>query len=188
MAYRDIAGRHRWSWLEESVSITTTAAAPTTAITTADFMYFGRLRPNSANTLLTPDFVPWNAMRDDFMRTSPTRLPIGPPTKYSVWENTIYWYPIPDAVYTYSMQYWKQPPDLFSDGDVPLIREKDRDVLVFGALAYAALRDNDMPRMATFQNQYEGMIAKMWRLDNLEQSETTRKIAMPKSYGGIYGD
>lgn len=59
-------------------------------------------------------------------------------------------------------------------------------MLVFGALWLAMLRDKDYALSQNHQNTYEGMIAKMARKDRLRQSETPRKIPLPRSYGGMY--
>lgn len=187
MAYRDLIKRHRWSWLEESTTVTTTAGQVSTSLSgVTDLMEFGRLRRASATTSVDPEYIDWNEWSKDFHRNVASQLPQGTPTKYSYWEGVIYWDKTPDATYTYTLYYWKRPVDLSADADVPLIPEQERDVLVFGALYYAALRDNDLPRMNQYQQLYEGMVAQMWRSDNLKQKQTPRKIRMPRSYGGSY--
>jgi hypothetical protein len=187
MAYRDLASRHRWTWLEESAAVTTTAGSATTALSSVtDLMEFGRIRVNATNTWIDPEYVDWNEWLDDYMRDAAILLPSGPPTKFSIWENVIYWDTIPDQTYSYTLFYWKRPPELVIDATEPLVPTADRDVLVFGALYYAALRDNDMGRAQQYQALYEGMAAKMRRLDKMRTKQSPQKIPMPRSYGSTY--
>lgn len=188
IAYRDLATRHKWTFLETSAAITTTATVATTSLAPTRFMEFGRLRPDSAITTTTPEYIPWNLYDSDslYTRYSEQNMASGIPTQFSIYDGNIYWNPIPDQVYTYELFYWEYPVELSADGDVPAIPEPDRDVLVFGALKYLALRDNDLQRMQLYQDQYEGMLAKMWAQDKQRQRHSPRKIPLPKSYGNRY--
>ncbi len=187
-AYRDIASRHKWTWLETSDAVTTTAAQATTAFAPTRFMDFGRLRPNSSITVREPEYVPWHLYDREslFSRRAEQNMSSGIPRQFSIYNGTIYWNPIPDNTYTYELFYWQYPADLSADADVPLIPEPERDVLVYGALKYLALRDNDLNRMQMYQDQFEGMVSKMWAQDKQRQRQTPRRIPLPASYGGLY--
>lgn len=187
MAYRDIVSRHRWPWLEASTGVTATAGAVTSASVPADLQFAGRMRPATSATSVEPGFIPWNEYSAQFHRIAPASMTSGVPTGWSLFGNTFYWNMIPSATYSYTFYYWKQPVDLSGDSDVPLIPEKDRDLLVMGALKFASLRDNDMQRYGVFEGQFEGMLAKSWRSTRLAQAESPRKVPMPASYGGAFG-
>ena len=56
--YRDILNRHRWSWNQSTSTLTLTAATNSATLLQTSYIYFGRLRPTTMNTL-EPAYVEW---------------------------------------------------------------------------------------------------------------------------------
>lgn len=183
--YRDVASRWRWPWMQSSVAVATTPGLASTTISTAVDQW-GRLRPNEAG-LVVPQFVDWHSFNNDFIVVAPADLGSGMPSVYSISGSKIYWNPIPDDIYAYTAECWITPTDLSASGDEPLIPAADRDVLIAGACKLAAMRDKDWAAVKVWEDQYEGMIAKMKTKANLRQTETPRRVPMPEEYGGIFG-
>lgn len=183
--YRDIASRYRWTWTQDSISVSTTADQATTTLSTS-IDHWGRLRP-AEEGLTVPQFVDWHSFNNDFIVIAEADLDSGVPLFYSLWDSKIYWNPIPDDTYSYTAECWIVPTDLSADANEPLIPATDRDVLVMGACMHAATRDKDWTAAAYWQGQYEGMIAKMKAKTNMRQTETPRRVPMPEEYGGMFG-
>lgn len=183
-AYRDIASRYRWAWTEGSEALTTTASQGYTLVPPA-LDYFGRLRPGEAG-LDEPRFVDWHGFNETFLTLATDELAEGVPEVYSLYNELIYWYPVPIDTFSYIGEGWIVPDDLSADADEPLIPPTDRDVLVMGGLKYAAMRDKDLNMYNTYSAEFEGMVNKMKRKTNLRQTETPRRIAMPYDYRGAY--
>lgn len=184
-AYRDIASRARWAWTQASIAVATTPGQPFVTLSSS-IDYWGRLRPAESGVVV-PQFVDWQGFNNDFIVVAPDDLADGMPSYYSLWNDAIYFNPVPDDVYQYTAECWATPVDLSADTDEPQIMQTDRAVLVVGALKHASARDKDWNAYSRWENQYEGMVAKMRAKSNMKQTETPRRIPMPEEYGGVFG-
>lgn len=119
IAYRDCASRRRWSWTEKQLTITTAANTGTNTVP-VDQSQFGRLRPATSG-IAEPDYLDWQTYSVDFHSTAPADLSVGVPEVYSLYDDKIWWNPIPNAAYSYSLQYWQSPADLVADDDAPMM-------------------------------------------------------------------
>jgi hypothetical protein len=185
MAYLDVCKRRRWSWLETTTSISTVAGTATVAVPAAVADgYFGRLRPDSTS-VTAPEYIPdWEAF-DYRTRDAVDTTDRGEPKYYSIMGGSIYFYPTPDAVYAYTLPYWRSPAALTS-GTEPLIPETFHDVLVYGALMLHAGRDKDGQMYSFWQDQYEGQIEELRRRDLSRTQQTKSRARMPDTYGQNY--
>lgn len=188
-AYEELVRSYKWPFLEATASITTVAGSPTVSVPTSPpVLFFGRLKPNSVTTLTEPRYL----SELDFREYMPHReytdtADVGEPEYYSVFGGVFNFYPVPDAVYTYSMRYWKGITTLpGSDSDTYLIPDAYLDNLVLGALARAAMRENDMGKYQIFMTQYTANVQQMMRNYKAQQQETARRAPMPTHYGGAY--
>lgn len=186
MAQEDIASRvEKWAWLEDVVNVSTTAGVQTIAIPAA-VRTVGRLRPVTDNTP-APRFTDW----DDFSlgyfnRQAESTTMVGTPYNYSLYNGNIVFDAIPDAVYTYALQYYGRTTTLTADGDTPILPAEDHDTLVYGALMFLTARDKDPQMMGYWQQMYEGKVRSMRTKNKMNQSESVKKIAMPGHYYGTY--
>lgn len=176
----DVAGRGRWRWLDFNASVTTTANQESVGLTTALVMFPERLRPYQAS-LVEPRYVAWDSYESDFHRESPT-VNRGMPTVFSYNDDLLYFYPTPDAVYTYRIYGQSPPSEMTADSAVPWMPTEHRGVLVSGAMMKMAARDKDFNAVQYWSDQYEGQIAKMRTTNMLKHSGSPNKVPMPGSY------
>lgn len=187
-AYEELVRAYKWPWLQATQTITTVANTQTVAIpATPPVLFFGRLKPTTAS-VDEPRFL----SEMDFREYMPNReytdpADKGQPDYYSIFAGNINFYPIPDAVYTYSLRYWKGITTLpTADADTYMCPDPYLDALVTNALARAAMRENDMGKYQVYVAQYTATVAQMMRNAKAEQGETPKRAAMPDTYAGLY--
>lgn len=184
MTKRDLESRHgRFSWLEKQATINTVAGTATVALP-SDLNTHGRLTPTTTNAP-APRFVePLSFEHDsDDHEASTTR---GVPQEYTVRNGTYIFRPIPDAVYTYTVKYWKFSAELTGNSDTTDIPETHEDILIYGALMHHAARDKDPQMMAYWQDMYEGKVRSLRFQSKQNQYDNVNKIPLPAHYYGSY--
>lgn len=183
--YNEVAGSFKWSWLEKNTSISTTANQAFTALP-SDLQWFGRLAPNSGtDNWYVPEFVD----EMDFRKYIPTKhysSERAEPRYYTIFADQLNWSPVPDAVYTYRLAYWRTPTPLANANDVTLIPDVDVDVLVVGALQRAAMRENDMGKYQVYAAQFQANVAQMMRNEKSRQQQKIDRVPLPDHYQGVY--
>lgn len=185
-AYRDVLGRHRWSWNVSAVPVTLAAGTNTTTIAGTTYIFFGRLRPTIVG-IREPDFVEWNnKVRNEFTRRAFDTTYRGTPSKYAVNGDTVYFNTFADIAYTYDAQIWPLPAYLTATSSEPIIPDADREVLVAGAIMNQCLRDKDYQGAKIWSELYESRISGMWDSDQMNTSETDLRIPMPGHYYGVF--
>lgn len=190
-AYEELVRSYKWPFLEATASIVTVAGTQTVAIPSSPpVLFFGRLKPASSTTTTEPQFLSELDFRDymptrEYTDTSAAYR--GKPKYYSIFAGNLNFYPVPDAVYTYSLRYWKGITTLpTADGDTYLVPDAYLDNLVINALARAAMRENDMGKYQVYMTQYTSNVQQMMRNAKAQQQETIRRAPMPSSYNGVY--
>lgn len=179
-AYQDVAGRARWRWTEGISTVTTTGGLPTTTLPTS--LYFGDLRSITSG-LATPYYINNKSEMDDLhLRTG---LVNGTPQAYTILGPVIYWYPIPNAVYSYRLYVWNAPTLLAADGDTPTLPANFHQVLVLGAMMLASMRDHDTGRAQFYEGRYERMIQQMIMKDQARTTDS-QHLYLPSGYAGLY--
>jgi hypothetical protein len=189
--YEDLVRSFKWPWLQATQTITTVAGTQTVALPASPpILFFGRLKPTSSSALKEPKFLSEMDFRDYMPHrefTDTTSAYRGQPKYYSIFAGNINFYPVPDAVYTYSLRYWKGIATLpTADSDTYLCPDPYLDNLVVGALARAAMRENDMGKYQVYTAQYVANIAQMMRNAKAEQGETPRRASLASTYAGVY--
>lgn len=112
----------------------------------------------------------------------------GRPQYYSLGAEGLLVWPNPDAAYTLEARYFKNPPQMSADGDVPGIPGDYHDLLVSYALS-RAYRSEDDAQMSTFHyNEFMRDLLQMAadRQDN-EMAESNQIAGMYGPRGG-WGD
>lgn len=189
-AYEALVSSYKWPWLQAIVSVATTAGTQTVALPTSPpVQFFGRLKP-TASGVDEPKFLSEMDFREYMPHrefTSTVAAERGQPKYYSIFAGNLNFYPVPDAVYTYSMRYWKGLTTLpTADADTYLCPDAYLDNLIIHTLARAAMRENDMGKYQVFMAQYTANVAQMVRNVKAEQGETPKRAAMPATYAGLY--
>jgi hypothetical protein len=177
----DVATRHEWRWLDDQVTVATSALNPTVAAPVATIMFPKRMRP-TLNTTPEPRYVAWNSYEDGFHRSGDDGAR-GVPTIYTFYDNQFRFHPTPDAVYNYTTICQMVPTEMVDNTDEPWMPTEHRGVLVSGAMVKMSARDKDFQAVQHWSDQYEGQIAKMRMANSKVDAGRPHKVAMPRHYG-----
>lgn len=141
--YRELAGRRRWKWLEATTTVVTAAgtASYTPAATDIRSLDAIRLADSAGNEVLI-DWRPTQWVRDMVHRYNQLS-DRNQPQYWTQFAGQIYFYPIPDGVYTAVIDYTKNITPLNLSTDTPLVPEAFDDILVLGAAARGMIRSNN---------------------------------------------
>jgi hypothetical protein len=107
------------------------------------------------------------------------------PTNYFREESTIYLYPTPDDVYTFTLKYDKTLADLVNDADAPTIPNIWWEIILYGATWRGYIRRGDMPRKDEFRAIQINLINSTEPKESKEEgdSQEARLFAQRPSYG-----
>jgi hypothetical protein len=83
------------------------------------------------------------------------------PQKYAIAGDVIILSPIPAGVYTIQHRYYKTPPLLVADGDLPVTASQFRSAIVTFATHLAFMRANEANRAASALDEYKGWLKVM---------------------------
>lgn len=145
-----------WAWSHGIGTINTVAntesySLPSDAVPdTIKVLYFNDTR----EPLWYWDYEEWFRNYNRFANVTGGVADKGQPSDYTVLENKIYFWPIPDKVYTFKFPYQKKHTDLSGSTDTPIIPAEWHHVIVSGGLAKAKkfLGDDDWQAE---KNEYE---------------------------------
>lgn len=188
MAYEDIATRRRWSWLQNTETIAITSGVSKYALTAMSDtpIYWGRLRPASSTAQREPRFIDPTKMGDDYTRMFLDPTNTGTPNAYTIWDGVLEVFPYPDQAYNYTLYYWTGVSEMVNPTDICLIPSQFRNVLVFGALMFAADQDRDLGMWNSRHAAYEDLLKQMYDAEPFDNLETVLKAEMPRNYYGAY--
>lgn len=180
--YFQLCALRRWHWLEDEAAVATVASTATTALTTS-VMSVARLRPTAATGGFDPEYVEFHESWA-YGPTHHTSSAEGKPKKFSLFENAIHWFPVPDAVYNYTLYYWARPTAMSGDNDYCLVPPEHRNILVKGALIEAARRDQSSQKYDWATMEYEDHLQQMKMQDTLRQKSGSRRVVTRNHYYG----
>jgi hypothetical protein len=98
-----------------------------------------------------------SVLMDDLDRSNPTTQ--GAPYSYALNGPAVQLYPIPDGIYNLAYRYWKAPPKLAADADVPALPEDWHSLLVFYGLKRCYAGDDDMPQAQYWTGEFTNMLS-----------------------------
>lgn len=140
MAQTDLRG-------QEDLQTITTTATDNTYTLDADFLRMIHVADTETDDLLQGIA---QAAFDDLDSTN-----TGRPQLWTVTVSTLYLYPTPDGAYSLTLRYYKSPPDLSADGDIPQLPEMYCHLMVSYALQRAYRRENDYEAAAFHRAEFE---------------------------------
>lgn len=187
--YREIAGQHRWPWLEaQSSTLTTTIGDPDYATTgiSADLMYIDAVRLTRGTTYLPLEYI----APQDFRDLEHVDRDNGEPIYWTYMNYNLRLWPRPDQVYTVTVDYLFRPTDLSADSDQPLFDATYHDVLVWGAIRDLAFRERDWSAKNFADAEYSARFGKMERAYGMKQRQNSSHVQGSKfwdSVGRTYG-
>ena len=168
-AYRFVQNIHQnWDFLRTEFSFSTVIGTASYAKADVPLLELGAYKTDSLRAYLTSvadeqelEYIPWNEFRAIYLRsTSSTQT--GRPSLVSVKpdQSLVFW-PIPDAVYTVTGEYFKRAQSMTADADEPLIPSAFQDIILWKSLmlygAYAGSQD----AYSHGQNEYRAVLAKL---------------------------
>lgn len=84
----------------------------------------------------------------------------GHPWYYAVDGPNLHLFPTPDsATYSLELRYWKLPPSMVNDSDVPAIPADYHNILIYFALARCYERDDDVTMSQYYDGQFKKAVA-----------------------------
>ncbi|HEY5799977.1 MAG TPA: hypothetical protein VIT92_07140 [Burkholderiaceae bacterium] len=163
-AYRDVQRLHQnWNFLRAEFSFPTIVSTAVYAPTAISLTKLRRWKTDTVRVYLTSvgvtdeqnlTFVPWDDFRAYFLMGA-NSLQAGRPQRFSVKpDNSLVVWPLPDAAYTITGEYFKRPQEMEESADVPLIPDEFQDILVWKALMYYGAQEGAPESYAFGQKEY----------------------------------
>lgn len=179
-AYRTIQNlHHNWLFLQNDFSFNTVAATQTYTPTTAGCPELGRWKDDTFQYYLTSVgvngqqdlmFVPWDDFSAYYLRGS-LQTQSGPPDVITIRPNrSLMLWPIPDAIYTISGEYYKRAQTMAADADEPLIPPEFQDAIVWRALMMYGAYEGASEKYSHGQNEYKHLLSRL-ELNQLPEFE-----------------
>lgn len=186
-AYRYILNMHKdWKFLRKDVAfpvIVGTAEYSASALSLADF---GEWKLDSFRAYDTAigfadeQFVRYMLNYDDFRNQfmfGTNRTTTGRPTLAAEKpDQTLRLWPIPDANYTVTGEYYRVPPDMAANADIPAFPARYHKAIVYRALMLYAEYEGDASLFASMQSEFGRIIAQL-ELGNLPDMEAAGPMA-----------
>jgi hypothetical protein len=175
-AYQDIQNMSMfWEFLRADFSFSTIAATSTytpTAAGLTELLNWRTTDYDSIKLYLTSDGVSgeqyisqidWDNMRGiRLLGSSSTQT--GKPTEYAIRPNkSIVLWPIPDAIYTVSGEYYKKPQTLTANADEPIFPSAYHMILVWLAMRYSGAYQAAPEKYAHADNEYRRLLSGLKR-------------------------
>jgi hypothetical protein len=168
-AYKAVQNLHPdWKFLQTEFSFPTIAATANYTKAAASLTELGSWKDDSFRCYLTAtgvsdqqdlDFVPWQDFRQTYALGSlstqsgrPQVVTIKPDLSVTFW-------PIPDAVYTVTGEYYKRAQTMAADADEPIIPSEHQPIIVWRALMYYGAFAAADEKYAHGQNEYKASLS-----------------------------
>lgn len=164
-AYREIVAEimRRWpNYYHKESTITTTANTPYVDVP-SDCVNVNKIINSSSETLARLDLT-----QMDFTESN------GEPTNFAVTGPHVYFWPEPDAAYTFRIDYHYCPSDLSSDSSVPELPVLYQDILAYGAAVKSRIaKEESLPE---YQMQYKNKLDMILHSVAIESTNETPRV------------
>lgn len=169
-AYREVLAARRWPFLAASFSSyeTIVGAANTTAIVSGHINGI-RIDDGDGSEL---EFLPLEELR----RLQNEDTVLARPEYWTRMGNTVYVYPLADAVYSLVMDATLEANELVNPTDAILIPRMYLDTVVWGATAELAYRQRDYASGDRAEKKRDDAVMRMSRAYGLEQRQGGRRV------------
>ena len=176
--YKEIAAMRRWKWLEARTTATTVAGtsaytlSPTPSIRNLDRV----LLAAADGTDYRLDWKPTNWLVRK-LHEYPLLSDQSAPRYWTYFNGQLLLYPIPDGVYTLQIDYTANISPMVNDSDTPaLLPEAYDGILVWGAVARAAFRQNNWLTRDDARGQKQMLINQMEAEYSKEQTQNADEV------------
>lgn len=180
-ANRRVEGKRRWPWQEATAANASLAVGASTLTNLpADLLHVDTVRLENGTDYLDPEWVRPVEIR----RLLHIDRDNGTPVAWSNWNGGVYVYSRADLVYTATLDYIKDPPDLAADGDIPGMPANYHDVLVWAAAAQMAFRERDWFFFGQAKQEFRERLTEMEEELGVRQRQSTREVVRSDFWGG----
>ncbi len=184
---RIMSGPVKWDWALASTTITT-------AVGDFDYAMPAGVGSPSSLRLVTAGsagdelvHVPRERLQQE-IAASAAPLVTGVPAYWTDDSSFIYVWPIPNAVSTLTLRYFRAHTTLTADGDALLIPDDYRDVVTFCAAARISQRERDWAAASAFEREYKDRLAEMKKAYATTDKQTAGRVVQSGYYGADWRD
>ena len=174
-AYRRVHGQERWKFLEKQNStLFTVFNTPNYNLPMTDWRNLDAVRIQVVNDQHFDNlkFLPEQMFRDYYHVDRDASNPF----YWTLMDQQLWFYPVPDQAYQVVIDYIMEPPDLVADGDQPVIPLPYQDILVWGAIKALAFRERDWIGADIAGNEYSDILEKMKEEYMIKQRQTASHV------------
>ena len=106
-------------------------------------------------------YLPWSDYRQMYLFGA-TRISEGYPSYFSIHpDKSLDFYPVPNAIYTVTGEYFKAPTELVLDADIPIIPSQFHMIIVWRALMFYAGFDAANEKYAMGKSEYTKLLMRL---------------------------
>lgn len=173
-ARHDVLDHRNWSFLEASASLATVAGTATVALTSiTDLLRVDAVRLSLSGAAYPVSYLPPQQFKD---RRQEDLLSRAAPSYWTIYDDVLNLWPVPDQAYTVTVDYTAKPADLAGDADTCPIPSNAKDTVAWGAAKYLAFRQRDPAAMQLAEAQFERGLARLARNDERQQRQTPSRV------------
>ena len=85
----------------------------------------------------------------------------GTPSVFAVDGTNLHLSPTPDGVYPLELRYWRSPPAMVNDGDLPVVPSDYHRVLWYWAVKECYVAEDDMPAAQYWETQFNTALSQL---------------------------
>ena len=172
--YRAVAGLRRWQWLQGEATFATVAG--TSSYTPGALRNLDSVRVADAQgNEQYMEYKPINFVLDKLHRFNQL-TDRGAPRYWTWFQQKVYLYPIPDAVYTVQYEFVSNITAMASAGDTTLMPEAYDEILVWGAAARGFVRQNNWLQRDFAQSQRQALLNAMLAEYGKDQTQNSDEV------------
>lgn len=180
-AYRRLQGLHHWPWLRNKTTLPTVVGTPSYSLAfITDLLHLDAVRLEIGQQPFTLEYK----SPEEFAETAHADRDNGIPRFWTERFGEVHLWPRPDRVYTVTIEYTKDPPDIL-DGSAPIFDATYHDVIVFGALGDIAFRERDWQAGARADAQWDRRVAEMEKAYGVRQTQSSSHVRRSSFWGTV---
>lgn len=185
--YRRVCGMRRWPFLAASGTITMTAGTGIYDVDVAagigrTLLVVNAVRIEFGTGYPEISYLPEQEFRD-LQHADRNR---GVPLYWTLIDDDLNFWPLPDANYVITVDFTLDPTDLTADGDTPVLPAAFHDILVWGAIKELAFRERDWGARAVALEEYNARLADMMHTFGVKQRQTSTQVKDWREPGAVY--
>ena len=180
-AYRRLQGMRSWPWSENIVTAVTVAGNSNPSLAgITDLGKVMEVRQERGTNYQPMQYITPVEMREKIHLDRDN----GSPVYWSYYDQNLFVWPRPDAVYTLQILYQQNLGDL-ADGSAPIFQDTFHDILGWMALTDMAVRERDWNLYGIAQAEYQTRLRNMEDWYGIRQSQNSTYIRRSPMWGQV---